>query len=47
MSSAAGMVQIRPGVAEYDLPRGEEQARIEGAPSDNARGRQIENTKRR
>ena len=22
------MVQIRPGVAEYDLPRGEEQARV-------------------
>ena len=28
MSSDAGMVQIRPGVAEYDLPRGEEQARV-------------------
>ena len=28
MSSAAGMVQIRPGVAEYDLPRGDEQARV-------------------
>ena len=28
MPSAGGMVQIRPGVAKYDLPRGEEQARI-------------------
>ena len=33
MSSAGGMVQIRPGVAEDDLPRDEEQACIARAPA--------------